>query len=133
MRESKRPPTIREIMNTNVVSINETEDIKNAAKKLLNAQTNHLPVVNAAGGVVGIVTTYDISRSVVNDKSDGKVSEIMSKNVVTTTPDEVVDIAVMKLERNKISALPIVDENGHLVGLLNAVDLGKLVGKRWTK
>ena len=120
-------------MNTNVVSINETEDIKTAAKKLLNAQTNHLPVVNAAGNVVGIVTTYDVSKSVVNDKSDGKVAEIMSKNVVTTTPDEVVDIAVMKLERNKISALPIVDANEHLVGLLNAVDLGKLVGKRWTK
>ncbi len=133
MRESKRPPTVREIMNTNVVSIKETEDIKTAAKKLLNAETNHLPVVNATGNLVGIITTYDVSKSVVKENSDGKVAEIMSKNVVTTAPDEVVDIAVMKLERNKISALPIVDVNGHLLGLLNAVDLGKLVGKRWTK
>ena len=62
-----------------------------------------------------------------------KTINMLSLMIGTTTPDEVVDIAVMKLERNKISALPIVDANEHLVGLLNAVDLGKLVGKRWTK
>jgi CBS domain-containing protein len=57
----------------------------------------------------------------------------MSKNVITTSPDEAVDIAAMKLERNNISALPVVDKEGKLAGLLNAIDLGKLFGRRWMK
>lgn len=133
MRESKRTPSVREIMNTNVTCIKEEEEIKTAAKKLLRDETNHLPVINNEGKVVGIVTTYDISKAVVRETKQNKVSEIMSRNIVTTSPEEAVDIAAMKLERNNISALPVVDKDGHLQGLLNAIDLGKLFGRRWMK
>jgi CBS domain-containing protein len=133
MHESKRTPSVREIMNTNVTCIREEEDIKTAAKQLLRDETNHLPVINSSGKVVGIVTTYDISKAVVRETKKNKVSEIMSKNIVTTTPGEAVDIAAMKLEKNNISALPVVDDDMHLKGLLNAIDLGKLFGRRWMK
>lgn len=133
MRESRRAPSVREIMNTNVTCIKEEEDIKTAAKKLLRDETNHLPVINGTGKVVGIVTTYDISKAVVREARQNIVSEIMSKNIITTTPDEAVDIAAMKLEKNNISALPVVDKDGHLAGLLSAIDLGKLFGRRWMK
>ncbi|MDD4300769.1 MAG: homocysteine biosynthesis protein [Methanomicrobium sp.] len=133
MRESKRAPSVREIMNTNVTCIREEEDIKTAAKQLLRDETNHLPVIDSTGKVVGIVTTYDISKSVVRETKKNTVSEIMSKNIITTTPDEAVDIAAMKLERNNISALPVVNKDGQLAGLLNAIDLGKLFGRRWMK
>ncbi|WOF15885.1 CBS domain-containing protein [Methanoplanus sp. FWC-SCC4] len=133
MKESREAPAVREIMNTNVNFIKDDEDIKTAAKKLLRDETNHLPVLNNEGKVVGIVTTYDISKAVVKDGTDYNVSDIMSKNVVTTTPSEAVDIAAMKLERNNISALPVVDKKGQLAGLLTAIDLGKLFGARWRK
>ncbi|MDD3976982.1 MAG: homocysteine biosynthesis protein [Methanomicrobium sp.] len=133
MRESKRAPSVREIMNTKVTCIKEEEEIKTAAKKLLRDETNHLPVINNEGKVVGIVTTYDISKAVVRENKQNIVADIMSKNVITTSPDEAVDIAAMKLERNNISALPVVDKEGKLAGLLNAIDLGKLFGRRWMK
>jgi len=56
----------------------------------------------------------------------------MKKKVITTTPDEAVDIAVQKLERNNISALPVVDNGHHVIAMLTAMNLGKLFG-RWLK
>ena len=57
----------------------------------------------------------------------------MKKKVITTTPDEAVDIAVQKLERNNISALPVVDSGHHVIAMLTAMNLGKLFGGRWLK
>jgi CBS domain-containing protein len=44
-----------------------------------------------------------------------------------------VDIAVQKLEKNNISALPVVDEEHRVIGMLTAINLGKLFGGRWLK
>jgi CBS domain-containing protein len=57
----------------------------------------------------------------------------MKTKVITTTPDEAVDIAVRKLEQHNISALPVVDAHHHVVAMLTAIDLGKLLGGRWLK
>jgi len=57
----------------------------------------------------------------------------MKKRVITTTPEEPVDVAVRKLEQNNISALPVVDAKRHVVAMLTAIDLGKLFGGRWLK
>jgi CBS domain-containing protein len=60
------------------------------------------------------------------------VRDIMKKKVITTTPEEAVDIAVRKLEKNNISALPVIDTGNHVIGMLTAMNLGKLFG-RWLK
>jgi len=133
MKESKRTPRVMEIMNRNITCISENADIKTAAKKLLRGETNHLPVLNSENKVVGIVTTYDVSKAIIKENVNDTISAVMSKNVITTTPEEAVDIAAMKLERNNISALPVIDSEGKLLGILTGTDLGKLLGKRWYK
>jgi CBS domain-containing protein len=57
----------------------------------------------------------------------------MTRKVITTTPDEVVDVAAQKLEQYNISALPVIDKAGRVLGMLTALDLGKLFGRRWTR
>jgi len=132
MRETAVTPRVREIMDRRVISITEDEDIRVAAKKLLKGETNHLPVVDASGLLVGIVTTYDVSKAVVSNGRFRQVKDIMTRNVIRTTPDEPVDIAAQKLEQNNISALPVVDAGNRVVGILSAIDLGKLLpGRRW--
>jgi CBS domain-containing protein len=133
MHETVKGPRVLDIMDRNVVSIAENEEIKTAAQKLLKGETNHLPVINAKGRLVGIVTTFDISKAVANPQKASLVRDIMKKKVVTTTPDEAVDIAVRKLEQHNISALPVVDTQAHVVAMLTAMDLGKLFGGRWLK
>ncbi len=117
-------------MNRQVISITEDEEIRVAAKRLLKDETNHLPVLDGNGTLVGIITTYDVSKAVVTDGRLRQVKDIMTRKVIKTTPDEPVDIAAQKLERNNISALPVVDTTNRVVGILSAIDLGKLFGGR---
>jgi len=131
MHQTVHTPRVCEIMHQNMPYISENEEIKIAAKNLLKGETNHLPVLDSENRVVGIVTTYDISKSVIRPDAGKLVRDIMTRKVITATPDEAIDTAARKLEKNNISALPVVDESGRLVGLLSAIDLGKLFGGRW--
>jgi CBS domain-containing protein len=133
MYQSTTSPKVLDIMDTLVYSIGEDEEITSAAKKLLKGETNHLPVINGQKKLVGIVTTFDISKAVANPGKAHLVKDIMKKKVVTTTPDEAVDIAVQKLEKYNISALPVIDVQMHVIGILTAMNLGKLFGGRWLK
>jgi CBS domain-containing protein len=133
MHQSKTSPRVLEIMDQRVVSIGEDEEITTAAKKLLKGETNHLPVLNGKKMLVGIVTTFDISKAVANPGKAHLVKDIMKTKVITTTPDEAVDIAIQKLEKHNISALPVIDKESHVIGILTAMNLGKLVGGRWLK
>jgi len=133
MRETGRSPRVQDIMDRNVVSIAEDEVIKAAAAKLLKGETNHLVVVDKEARVVGVVTTYDVSKAIVHPGKAKVVGDIMTRKVITTTPDEAVDIAAQKLERYNISALPVVDAAHRVQGMLTAIDLGKLFGGRWRR
>ena len=130
MRETAITPRVRDIMNRQVISITEDEEIRVAAKRLLKDETNHLPILDGNGTLVGIITTYDVSKAVVTDGRLRQVKDIMTRNVIKTTPDEPVDVAAQKLEQNNISALPVVDATNRVVGILSAIDLGKLFGGR---
>ena len=71
MRETAITPRVRDIMNRQVISITEDEEIRVAAKRLLKDETNHLPVLNDDGLLVGIITTFDVSKAVVTDGGSG--------------------------------------------------------------
>ncbi|MDD1703251.1 MAG: homocysteine biosynthesis protein [Methanoregula sp.] len=133
MHETTKGPRVMDIMDRQIVSISETEEIKTAALKLLKGETNHLPVIGSDGKLAGIVTTFDISKAVANPGKATIVRDIMKKKVVTTTTNEAVDIAVQKLEQNNISALPVLDGERRVIGMLTAINLGKLFGGRWLK
>jgi CBS domain-containing protein len=120
-------------MTTSIVTISEDESIRTAAKRLLEGETNHLPVLDSANRLVGIVTTFDITKGVASDGKGGTVRDIMTKRVVYTSPTETVDVATRKLEQHNIGALPVVDENGKLIGILSAIDLGKLFERGWKR
>jgi CBS domain-containing protein len=133
LRETARVPRVKDIMDLTAISISEDESIQSAAKKLLKGEADHLPVLGKDGILVGIVTTYDISKAVVKESKNQTVKDIMTTKVIKTTADEHVDIAARKLERYNISALPVVDANNKVIGMLTAIDLGKLFVRRWRK
>jgi uncharacterized protein (DUF39 family) len=133
LHESLTTPRVLDIMDRDVVSIGEDDDIKTAARKLLKGETNHLPVLDRDERLVGIVTTYDVSKAVVSPGRVKTVADIMKRKVITTTPEEAVDVAARKLEVHNISALPVIDPQQKVIGMLTAIDLGKLFGGRWLK
>jgi uncharacterized protein (DUF39 family)/CBS domain-containing protein len=133
MHQTAQGPRVLDIMDRGVITIGESEEIRTAAKKLLKGETNHLPVVNGEGVLVGIVTTFDVSKAVANPGKVHLVRDIMKTKVITAAPEESVDIAIQKLEQNNISALPVIDRDHRVIALLTAMNLGKLLGGRWLK
>jgi glutamate dehydrogenase (NAD(P)+) len=95
--------------------------VQAAAQTLVENSTDILSVVAPDGHVVGIVTDWDITQAASRGQLDGvKVDEIMSREIVSCQPkDSILDV-VLKLEQHEISALPVLSENGKVLGAITA-------------
>jgi uncharacterized protein (DUF39 family)/CBS domain-containing protein len=97
---------------------------KAAARLMVESGATHLPVVTGNGVLLGIVTSWDIAKVVAEGK-EGNVSSIMTRKVITASSDEDLSIVAGKMERYRISALPVVDVDGKVIGLITSEDVGK--------
>lgn len=114
-----------------------TETLIGEAK--ITLETNHfrhLPVVDAEGKLLGMVTDRDIRSAYPSCVDTGKqhkdeiwkigqspVSDIMSKDVVYLSSYATLDDALILLDRHKVGALPVVDEKNMVIGLFSVRDL----------
>ena len=117
--------TVSDLMIRSVPTVRETVTIKGAAALMIAEAVNHLPIVSSDGRLVGIVTSWDISRSVAQDVKT--LEDIMTRTVLTATPGEHISKAVNRMQKNRISALPVVDEENRVVGIITAERLSRLV------
>ncbi len=117
---------VSDVMVRDVETIEEGTTIAVTARRMINTSVNHLPVLSSNGQLVGIVTSWDIAKAVASNYL--WLDEIMSRNVVTTTPDELIEVAAKKMEEYAISALPVVDKDQHLIGLITVDAISTLVG-----
>ena len=62
-----------------------------------------------------------------------KVAEIMSRNPVAIQQNASVDEAAQIMLEKKFSGLPVMDEAGHLVGIITESDIFRLVAYEWSK
>nr|WP_321352757.1 homoserine O-acetyltransferase [uncultured Methanoregula sp.] len=118
---------VGDVMIHNVQTIEEGTTIAVTARRMINAGVNHLPVLSASGQLAGIVTSWDIAKAVASNFL--WLDEIMSRDVVTTTPGEPIEAAAKKMEEHAISALPVVDDKGHVIGLITVDAISVLVGR----
>jgi CBS domain-containing protein len=125
-------PSIKEIMSKNVVTINADNTVFEAAE-LMDAKKIGCLIVAQNETPVGIVTERDIVRRIVAKKLPYtiKVSEIMSKNLVTVDPDSSLKDAARLMSSNKIRRLPVVKQ-GKLEGIVVSSDFVRNVGKKST-
>jgi glutamate dehydrogenase (NAD(P)+) len=95
--------------------------VQDAAQTLVEKNTDILSVLAPDGHVVGIVTDWDITQAASRGQITGvKVDEIMSREVVSCRPtDRILDV-VLKLEQHDISALPVLSDEGQLLGVITA-------------
>ncbi|MEN6442801.1 MAG: homoserine O-acetyltransferase [Methanoregula sp.] len=117
---------VSDVMTSDVENIEEGSTIAVAARRMINCSVNHLPILSAEGQLVGIVTAWDIAKAVASNFL--WLDEIMSRDVITTTPDESVEDAAKKMADHSISALPVVDKDQHVIGLITSDAISSLVG-----
>jgi len=124
MKETNKLPTAGDVMGKKVVTVEKTESFIEAAKLMKKNERNHISVVSN-GKLVGIITSWDISKAVAEGKVD-TVEACMTKDVVTCSPNETVDIVAKRLAKFKISAIPVIDENKNVIGMLTSEHISKL-------
>ena len=123
-------PTVKDIMTKSVITIEVDKTVFEAAK-LMSSEGIGCLVVTQNDVAVGIVTEKDFLRRVIAQRIsvDVKISEIMSKSLITVDPDLSIRDAARLMSANNIRRLPVVKKNV-LVGILAASDLARQIGNK---
>jgi len=124
---SKPSVLVRDIESKPVIMAYPGDKINDVAKKLVENNINHLPVVDNEGKLKGIVTSWDIADGVAKEKS--QLDELMTRKVIIAREDESVDIIARRIDKNNISGLPIVDHENIVKGMITAEDISRLIGE----
>jgi CBS domain-containing protein len=114
---------VRDIMTRWVATAEPDRSIRDAATIMAKAHTGSLVVV-VKGKPAGIVTEGDISRALSARANPDKVAvkKIMSKPLITVSPDKRVEEAAKLMTEKQIKKLPVV-EDGNLLGIVTQTDI----------
>ncbi|HEX9415127.1 MAG TPA: CBS domain-containing protein [Gaiellaceae bacterium] len=116
---------IRDVMSSNPCSIDTDKSVAYAAKMMKKEDVGFAPIVEG-DKLVGTVTDRDIAVKVVAEGRNPEsttVREIMSGNLVTIDPQQDLEEALRLMARNQVRRLPVVEEDGKLVGVVAQKDV----------
>lgn len=116
---------VRDLMTAEVLSASPSDKIASANLEMRFARVRHMPIVDDAGRVVGIVSRQDVREAFAANKAKLELptAAVMRAEVFTVGPDEPLARALALLIDNKISALPVVDAQRALLGILTDTDV----------
>jgi len=115
---------VHDRMSSHPVTIDPETSILVALNMMQYHRLRHLPVVDADGHVVGIVAERDLLLSTSRHlHTHLEVAEVMAHDVVTVEPQTLMGNAAMLMARHHFGSLPVVNEEGKLVGILTESDI----------
>ena len=122
------PEKCRDIMTKDPAFCQARDTVALAAKLMKKHNIGVLPVVGSLPGakLVGIVTDRDIAMRAIAADLDPKtttVHDIMSKPVVTCSPDDSYVVALDLMEKHQIKRIPAIDISGRVVGMISEADV----------
>ena len=130
MKQTQAVPLVKDVMSDFIVTIKKDQTVQDAAKKIWENSFNHLAVVSDTGELVGILTAWDISKAVAENIFDS-VESVMTKKVLTCAPNEPVDLAARRLDRYGVSAMPVIDAQKKVLGIITSDNISKLFARRY--
>jgi len=114
----------KDVMQKDVVTISPDATLEEACHVLVSKQISGMPVVNAGGKLVGLLSEKDILNFVFSGNlGNTKVSEAMSKDLTVFPPDADADKIALAIGEKKIRRVPIVDSKGKVVGIVSRRDI----------
>lgn len=126
-------------MTKDVITITPDRSMMKCSKVMKDKSISRVPVVDDNGKIMGIVSDRDIkdaspSKATTLDMhelyyllSEIKIKDIMTKKVVTIRADETVEKAAVLMLENNFGGLPVVDEEGVVVGIITDTDIFKVL------
>jgi CBS domain-containing protein len=123
---------IRDAMTSDPVTCEPTTPLRLVATIMLDHDCAAVPIVSS-GEVVGIVTDRDIAcRAVARgwNAAELPAGAVMSAPLVALHPDEDFEDAAQVMKENHVHHLPVIDDEGHLLGIVAQSDLGRRMSNR---
>lgn len=132
---------VRDIMTISVVAVREDAGFKEMVTILRNRRISALPVIDAGGQVIGVVSEADLLikqtrptlprgltrlawRLRQRSKADGvTAAEVMTRPAVTVSEDAFVAQAARLMQSRLVKRLPVVSADGTLRGIVSRADL----------
>jgi CBS domain-containing protein len=130
---------VKDWMSKNVFSISPDTPLPDVAVLMREKRIRRMPVVNADGVLVGIVSHTDVVEARPSDATTLdiwemnyllaklKVSKIMTPNPLTVRVDSTIKDAAQLMYDHKVGGLPVVDESGHVVGIITESDIFRVL------
>jgi len=118
--------TVQEAMTSNPTAITPDTTAQEAARLLKNEDVGSLPIVEA-GRLIGVVTDRDLALRVIAEgrELDTPVNEFASKDLATIDPQQSLEEAARLMAEHQVRRLPVVEEDGRLVGMLAQADVAQ--------
>lgn len=130
------PKVVADVMTRKLITVQEGEPIGELETWMDRFRFRHLPIVGAGGKLVGLVTRTDFLHAALGKGPDGKDIEkataetkagaIMRRGVVTAKPDAELTTALRVMLAEKLGCLPVINEDGTLVGIVTETDFARL-------
>ena len=123
-----QPVLVKDHMTTKLVTFHEEDTIDQVMESLTKSKISGAPVVDASGSLIGIISEIDCLREIIKGKYTNtvrfpaKVHEMMTKEVITLSPDMTLFDAAQKFLEYKIRRFPVL-KDGRLVGQISLSDV----------
>ncbi|AKB47111.1 Homoserine O-acetyltransferase [Methanosarcina sp. Kolksee] len=118
---------VSDIMYQNFYSVSRNETIENASTLMVKKKVNHLPVVSEDGKLEGIVTSWDITKAVACKITE--LDEIITRDVKYVFSGDKIETASSIMEDYSISALPVIDSENRVIGMVTSESISALIGR----
>jgi CBS domain-containing protein len=118
---------IKDVMTSDPCTIDADKSVAYAAKMMRDEDVGLAPIVEG-DKLIGMLTDRDIAIRVVaegRDPGQVTVSEVASKHVVTIDPQQDLDEALRIMAKHQVRRLPVVEEDGRLVGVVAQADVAR--------
>jgi CBS domain-containing protein len=121
------PQTIRDVMTSNPCSIDAERSVAYAAKMMRVEDVGLAPIVED-DKLIGLLTDRDIAIRVVAEGRNPdqiKVRDVASTQLVTVDPQQDLDEALRMMAKHQVRRLPVVEDDGRLVGVVAQADIAR--------
>jgi CBS domain-containing protein len=125
--------TVQELMKTEVVTCAPTDTLATVAATMRDRRCGFMPVVNSEGTVVGVLTDRDVCLVAAEARramTNVAVRDTMSQPVFGCFPTENIKTILVTMARHHVRRLPVLNNHGHLQGVLSIDDIVQVPSQR---
>lgn len=119
---------LTELMTPNPACCTSDTKIEDAARMMVQHDCGEIPVVDARGTLVGVVTDRDIVVRLIAQGQDVRTATVaacMTQPAISLSPDAQVSDAVEMMQEHQVRRLPVVDDKGKVCGIVSQADLAR--------